>query len=92
MNFGYCINRVGNRLQSGYQTEVASLAKAQHPVFGHGLAGARLDQDPLVFDCLANKDAHAFSRRQRPAGLLQHVAQHAVGDGLAVNQHAIAIK
>ena len=45
----------------------------------------------LVAHRLANKGGHAFRQRHRPAGLLEHVAQQAVDDGLAVHQHAVAI-
>ena len=35
---------------------------------------------------------HAFAGRELPAQLFQHLAQHAVGDGFAVDQHAVAVE
>jgi hypothetical protein len=46
----------------------------------------------VIFDGLAHKELEAFRGRHDPATLFQHVAKHAVGNRLAVDQHAIAIK
>ena len=81
-----------NRLQTADQALVAPLAKDVHPGLGQGLAGVRLDELALVMHRLTNKMRHALGQCQPPAGLFEHVAQDPVGDGFAVNQHAIAIK
>jgi hypothetical protein len=56
------------------------------------VTGLRLNQGDFVLDRFADKNPHAFLRAEHPAQFFQHVAQHAVGNGLAVDQHAIAVK
>ena len=77
---------------AGDQAFVAPLAEAHEPFLGERPAGVRLDQSALVLDGLADEDAHAFLDAEHPPEFFQHVAQHAVGDGLAVHQHAVAVE
>ena len=83
---------VAHGLQITQQRIVAALAKRMQPVFGERVSGVRLDQRGFVLDCLAHEQAHAFGRREQPAGFGEHVAQYTVGDRLAVHQYAIAIE
>jgi hypothetical protein len=46
----------------------------------------------VIFHGFAHKITKAFFARHGPTTLFQHVSQHAIGNGLAVDQHAIAIK
>jgi len=71
---------------------VAAFVERGQPVVGQRPAGARRDQGALVTHRLADKGGHALGQRHRPAGFLEHVAQHAVDDGFAVDQHAVAVE
>jgi hypothetical protein len=86
------LNRTADRLQFGRQALVAPFAKSRQPRLGDGLAGVPLDQRGLVLDRFADEQAHALRRRQRPAAFGQHVAQHTVGDGFAVDEHTVAVE
>ena len=86
------VMRARNRHQPRLQLAVAPRIELGHPVFGQRLAGVGFDQHALVAHRLADKHAHAFFRRKRPAAFSQQVAQHAIGDRLAVHQHAVAVK
>jgi hypothetical protein len=92
MHGAHGLNGAFDRLQLGLQQRVAARVKRGHPGVGQRLAGVRLDARGLAAHRLANEDPHALVRRQRPAGLVQHGAQHAIGDGLAVHQHAVAVE
>ena len=76
------------RLQRG----VAACVEGRHPFVGQRAAGVVLNARRLAAHRLADEEAHALFGRQHPTGLGQHVAQHAVGDGLAVYQHTVAVK
>jgi hypothetical protein len=74
------------------QAFIAAAAKLVQPGFGDRLAGVGLDGGGLVDHGLADKKAHALGRAELPALLFQHVAQYAVGNRLAVDQHAITVE
>jgi hypothetical protein len=81
-----------HRLQLGAQPGITPGVERAHPVFGERLAGFGLDARALVAHRLADEDLHALGLCECPATLVEHLAQHAVGDGLAVHEHTVAIK
>ena len=81
-----------NGLQVTNQPRIAPLTKALHPVFGQRLAGVRFNHGALIFDGFANEKPHAFSRRQHPARLGQHVTKHTICDGFTVDQNAVTVE
>jgi hypothetical protein len=83
---------IGHRQQLLLQCQIAPLAKPHQPFFGQRLAGVVLDALAFVLHHPADEDALAFLHRQVPAALSQHIAQHAVDDGLGVHQHTVAIE
>ncbi|MDT4838276.1 hypothetical protein FQZ97_720300 [compost metagenome] len=84
--------RARHGLQFGAQALVAPRVEGAHPVVGERLAGFGLDARAFVAHGLADEDLHALGLAQGPAGFVEHLAQHAVGDGFAVDQHAVAIE
>jgi len=74
------------------QADVAAFAEPDQPVVGERLPGAGLDQCAFVLHGLADEQAHALVGRQLPPEFLEHVAQHAVGDALAVDEHPVAVE
>ena len=46
----------------------------------------------LVAHRFADEHLHALGLGDRPTTFVEHLAQHTIGDGLAVDQHAIAIE
>lgn len=81
-----------NRLQFKLQAGVAPGVKLGHPGIGQGPPGVGFDQSGLAAHGAAQKKAHALMQAQRPTGFVEHGAQHAVGDGFAIDQHAVAIE
>ena len=51
-----------------------------------------LDARTLVAHRLADEHGMAFCLAQRPAGLVQHLAQYTVGDGFTVDQHTVTVE
>ena len=92
MDFCHCFDHASNRLDAMRQSHIAAFAKARQPVFGERLAGAGFNQGALVLDGLANEESHAFGKRELPAEFFEHVSQHPIGDGLAVDQHAVTVE
>ena len=92
MGRAHGIQRAVDGLQLGAQQLVAPGVETRHPFVGQRLAGARFDQRGLAAHGAADEVAHAFVDRHVPAAFGQLVAQHAVGDGLAVDQHAVAVE
>ncbi len=84
--------RARNGLQLRSQRGIAPLIEKGHPLVRQRTARLRLDPGGFAAHGLADEDAHALLERERPSGLLQHGTQHAVGDRLAVHQHAVAIE
>jgi len=78
--------------QLGAQALVATGVESPHPVFRERSTGLGLDPRALIAHGLANEDALAFGLIQRPTRLVEHLSQHPVGDGFAVDQHAVAIE
>ena len=83
---------VGDGLQLALQQRVALGAELLHPFLGEGLAGALFDQVLLILDSVAEKCLHTFGLGQGPATGVQHAVQHAVGEGLGVHQHTVAVE
>ncbi len=92
MDAGHRLRGMADCLQAKAQLLVAASPEFSQPGVGERPTGLGLDARALVLHRLAHEDGHALGQRQAPAGLLQHVAQHAVGDALAVDEHAIAVK
>ena len=63
-----------------------------HPGVGQWLAGVRLDARGFAAHRLADEGGHAFFGRNGPTGFVEHGAEHAVGEGLAVDKHTVAVK
>jgi hypothetical protein len=76
----------------GAQAQVAPGVEGAHPVFGQRAACFQLDADAFVAHGFADEEAFTLGLGQRPTGFIEHLAQHAIGDGFAVHQHAITIK
>ena len=83
---------VRDGLQLALQQRVALGAELNHPFLGEGLAGAFFDQRLLILDGIAEKCLHTFGLGQGPATGVQHAVQHAVGEGLGVHQHTVAVE
>jgi len=81
-----------HHLQTCLQCLVATQPEGMQPFFGERQTCARFDFCFVIFDGFAHEVAKAFFGRHHPAALFEHVTQDGVGDGLAVDQHAIAIK
>ena len=92
MDTVYRISHMRNGSEVARQRSVTPGTKAGQPGFGHRRAGFLLDQRRLIADRFADKLQHAFIYREPPTALGQHLAQHAIGEGFAVGQHAVAVK
>src|SRR5690606_5054543 len=79
-------------LQLRTQARVAPRVESLQPVLGPGLARHLLDQRALVAHGAADEEALAVLGRDGPARFVQRLAQRAVGDGLAVDEHAVAVE
>jgi hypothetical protein len=84
--------RTGHYLQTCLKRIVAAQSESVHPFFGQRQACACFNFCFVIFHGFAHKITKAFFAGHGPTTLFQHVSQHAIGNGLAVNQHAIAIK
>ena len=86
------VQRAGDGLQLGHQALIAARVEGAHPLFGERLSSLGFDERALVAHRAADEMVFALGGCERPARLVEHLAQHAVGDGLAVHQHAIAVE
>ena len=86
------IHRTGDGLQARLQFGIAAGVELGHPGIGERLAGVRFNASGFAAHGFADEDLHAVLRADGPARFVEHGAQHAVGDGFAVYQHAIAVE
>ena len=78
--------------QLGTQRSIAALVELCHPGIGQRLAGMGLDHGRLAAYRFADEVTRALFLADRPAGFVEHGAQHAIGDGFAVHQHTITVE
>jgi hypothetical protein len=83
---------MGNGNEVALQRLIAAGPEALEPVVGDPDAGLRLDERSLVLHRLAGEGVHRFLGRDVPAELAEHFGEHAVGDGLGVDEHAVAVE
>jgi hypothetical protein len=86
------VRRAGDLDQVAVQRGIAALAELIEPIRRDRGARARFDQRQFVPDGLAREDLHGFRMRDAPAQLIEHVGQHAAGDGFGIDQDAVAVE
>src|SRR5690606_884554 len=74
------------------ERDVASRPELRQPFRRERKAGMGFDARSLVLDGLAHEDAHGLVQGQLPAKLAKHFGQHRAGDGLGVDEHAVAVE
>ncbi|MNT25061.1 hypothetical protein D3C72_1605660 [compost metagenome] len=92
MQGAHGVRRAGDFKQVAVQRIVAALAELVEPVLRDRGAGARLDQGQLVLDRLSGENLHGLRVRDGPAQFVEHVGQHAAGDGFGIDQDAVAVE